>query len=296
MAANEYIKLQAAEILKRSVARPFVPDDFPQWEQVAESAWGLPQINRPWDFTALTKDSVTSVGMFDGTTMLGGSLNVAKIGEDYNPYLLIHMLGVHVDYQGIGVGKRLMEANYALIQNNQLGPIETIKLTSDPFDTRNAHLYLHNCRMHSGIYLDDAYKGLADNGGVRHRSLPSDRLYYESKPNTPWVKNGVLPGPEKIIELAQRSPQVLDGRSSTSIVLVETPQDYVALKERYIEQAIEWQTKQAKELTLLFLQGYTAVDHTVVNMNGDKHHYVICMKGFNENDTHCLMQEINSLL
>lgn len=295
MGANETVRLHAKEVLKRSVARKLVPDDYPAWEQVAMSAWGLPQINRSWDFTALTKDSVASVGIFDGSTMLGGSLNIIKVGEDNSPYLLVHMLGVSADYQGIGMGKRLMEQNYALIESGQLGTIGTIKLTSDPFDTRNVHLYLHNNKMYSNTYLPDAYKGLAESGGARHKDLPADRLYYEAKPNTPWVQEGILPKPEKIADLIRTSPQVLDVESTVPIVLVETPADYLQLKEQAIDLAGDLQAQQAAELTDLFSRGYTAVDHAVIDKSGTMHHYVVCMSEFNENDPLCLINSINSL-
>lgn len=295
MGANETVRLHAKEIMKRSVARALVPDDYPVWEQLAMSAWGLPQINRPWDFTALTKDSVASVGVFDGGTMLGGSLNIIKVGEDHSPYLLVHMLGVNADYQGIGVGKRLMEQNYVLIENGQLAAVEAIKLTSDPFDTRNVHLYLHNSKMHSNTYLPDAYKGLSENGGARHKNLPSDRLYYEAKPNAPWVKEGILPKPEEIAELIRTSPQVLDVKSAASIILVETPADYMQLKGQAVDLAADLQAQQAAELTELFMHGYTAVDHAVIDMAGIQHHYLVCMTDFNENDPHCLVHTINSL-
>lgn len=291
---REQIRSQSAEILKRSVTRPFLPDDYPAWEKVAESAWGLPQINRPWDFTALTKDSIASPAMFDGSTLLGGSLNVIKVDQHNELCLLVHMLGVNADYQGIGIGKRLMEANYSLIQNGQLGPVDTIKLTSDPFDTRNAHFYLHNNRMHSDEYIPDAYKGLSEEGGTRHKGLPSDRLYYAAKPNSRWVKEGVTPGTEQINRIIQQSPQILNIDSSTPIVLIETPQDYIALKERSMEEAFQLQEKQAHELSFLFSAGYTAVDHVIVGEE-NKHHYIVCMKNFNEEDPNCLINSINSL-
>lgn len=292
--ATEQIKTQAKEILERSITRRLIPDDYSQWIQVAFSAWGMPKINQQWDFTALTKDSRTSIGLFDGSTMLGGSLNIAKIGDGGNPYLLVHMLGVNQNYQGIGVGKRLMDANYSLIQNGQLGPIDTVKLTSDPFDTRNARLYLHHSRMHANTYIPDAYKGLSDDGGDRHKDLPSDRLYYEAKPNSPWVKQGVLPSPEQITELIQQTPQILDSASSSPVILVETPKDFIALKE-HKEEAAGWQSNQAETFTTLFAKGYTAVDHVVVDLFGKKRHFITCINNFDENNPHCLMQAISNL-
>lgn len=84
---------------------------------------------------------------------------------DRKPYLFLHQLAVDEKYQNQGVGQRLLEDNYELIRNNLSPVVDTLRLTSDPFVSRNVWLYLHKGRMHSNRYLEDFFVGMEKDGG-----------------------------------------------------------------------------------------------------------------------------------
>ena len=211
---------ETKEIHHQILVRTLNPDDYDAWNAIAESAWGIENINRPWDFTALVKDNHVSVALSDGDAVKGASLNLLKIGNDGLPYLLIHMLAVHAHSQNDGLGKLLMDANYALIREGKIAHTEIIKLTSDPMDSRNVRLYLHKCRMHANVYIPEAYKGLETEGGEKHLGLQADRLYYQCCPSSPWVRQGIVPTQPDYARLVSIVPDVHSVSSQKPIILI----------------------------------------------------------------------------
>jgi predicted GNAT superfamily acetyltransferase len=286
-------KQNVTELLARCQIRTLQPDDYTEWVKIAESAWGQININQSWDFTALTKDNIASVGITDGNKLIGASLNIIKAGDD--DYLLVHMLGVTSEYQNVGLGKKLMEANYDLIRLGRLKNIATVKLTSDPLDSRNVRLYLHKCKMHANQYLEDAYRGLSESGGEKHIGLPSDRLYYVSHPQSLWVNSGVLPTSEQYQLLLEKYPKYLDPGSHAPIIFVETPEDLETFKKDFPEEALNWRQSQRNIFELLFSRGYTAVDHTIINHDNSSRFFIVCSQGFDESNPKCLLDQLNSI-
>lgn len=297
---------KGTEILARSTMRPLTPKDYKSWKRVAKSAWGINEINKPWDFVALTENNIgTCHGVFDGGTMMGASIGIVKIPSDRAPYLFLHQLAVDEEYQGLGLGQELMQANYDLI-NNKLSPmVDTLALTSDPFVSRNVHLYLHKSRMHSNQYKPDFFEGMEEAGGKEHKDMPSDRFYYEAKPNSAWVKNGVFPKSEEYIRYMEAHPEALftfnpeDVKNDTCLAhmnpsskfaFVETSTSPTEAKAKWEDEAVFWSEQHRKVFLELFeKQGHTAVDYVVVtDANNVMRHFIVTVKDFNENDVNCV--------
>src|SRR3989339_914844 len=227
MAIAARIETQRAEILARAIKRPLTSGDRDSWTRVAQSAWGLPEINKLWDYAALTEDNIgTCHGIFDGDRMMGASIGIIKIPPEGALYLFLHQLGVDEEYQRLGLGYELMKVNYGLIENKLSPFIETLALTSDPFVARNVNLYLHKSRMHSNEYKRDFFEGIEKEGGNEHRDMPSDRFYYKAKPGSAWVKGAVYPGQQDYTKYMENHPddvflfdpeEVREGRCLTHV-------------------------------------------------------------------------------
>lgn len=299
-----------AEILARSTIRPFTPQDRAGWTRVAQSAWGIDEINKIWDFAALTEDNVgTCFGIFDGDLMMGGSVGLIKMSPEGAPYLFLHQLAVDKEYQGMSLGNELMQANYKLITEKLSPIVDTLKLNSDPFVATNVNLYLHKSRMHSNQFVQDLYKGIEETGGAEHRDLPSDRFYYEAKPNSAWVKNGVYPGRDEYITYMKAHPEALflfdpitikEGEylanlnPESKFAFVETAVSPSAAKTEWGDETHLWAKQHREVFTELFTkQAHTAVDYVAVpDASGKMRHFIVTVKDFNENDVNCLKQAL----
>lgn len=297
----------AAEILARSITRPFTALDRKEWTRVAKSAWDIKEINKIWDFNALTDDNIgTCLGLFDGKQLMGGSMGIIKIPPDKVPYLFLHQLAVDEKYQDLGIGHKLVLANYELIRNELSPVVETLKLTSDPFVSRNVNLYLHKSRMHSNEYKPDFFAGIEKDGGKEHKDMPSDRFYYEAHPKSAWVNGAVFPkqqdyetyleshfedavfpfNPEEPVE----DKQFAALNHSSKLAFVETSASPSEAKAKWGPDALLWAEQHKKIFTELFeKQGHTAVDYvSLLDASGKERHFIVTVKDFNENDIHCL--------
>jgi predicted GNAT superfamily acetyltransferase len=112
------------------------------------------------------------LGAFDGARLVGYTL--AVVGwRDNRPYLHSHHTGIHPDYRGKGVGRRLK-----LFQREEaLGRgIRLIEWTFDPLEVRNAHFNLNRLGAIGRRYLPNLY-GVTTS--PLHRGLATDRLVAE---------------------------------------------------------------------------------------------------------------------
>lgn len=281
------VREQINSTLKMSV---LTASDYVQWRALANTAWkGIGEINKQWDFIALTKDNDVSIGLYDGKKLLGASLNVLKHNKT-GFYLLIHMLGIHESVQNSGIGTKLMQANYALAES--IG-INQIKLTSDPLDSRNVNLYLRKSRMNSNEYIPEAYPDLDKEGADKQRGLPADRLYYQVNVLSEWVKKGIMPRKEDYLEIVQKYSHLINGQVGLDLSFVETPVDLEHLLKTNEVEAGSYRSRQRVQLKRLFLSGYIAVDFIVKDKETG---LIVCLKDFNEHDPLCLMNAVNNLL
>ena len=184
-----------------------------------------------------------------------------------------HMLGVHPDFRGAGIGYALKtyQREHVLRQG-----LDLITWTYDPLLARNAQLNIARLGAVCTTYLPNLYGPLRD--GL-NAGLPSDRFQVDwwiatrrvadRLSRTPSTRAGCAdlfaagvawlnpPGPDG----APRPPGAPFGvPSAGATVLVEIPADFPALKAADPALALRWRMGTRSAFQVLFGQGYAVTD------------------------------------
>jgi predicted GNAT superfamily acetyltransferase len=186
------------------------------------------------------------LGAFDRDRAIGFSL--AFLGSrDQQVYLHSHMVGVHPDYQNLGVGRQLKLAQRA---EALARGIDLIEWTFDPLQTRNAYFNLVRLGAIVRSYIPNFY---GNTSSPLHGGLPTDRL---------------------VAEWRLRSPHVLDciaGKpfSGTNVHGITMPRNIAQIADTDPAKATQMQSRLRFNFEQRFAQGYAVVgldlhlDHVV---------------------------------
>lgn len=191
-----------------------------------------------------------------------------------------HMLGVHPDYRGQGLGFELKRAQRQAVM--QQG-IRLVTWTYDPLMSVNAHLNIYRLGAVSRKYKREVYGHMRDE---LNQGLPSDRLQVDwwvtsnrvesrmegarppldlahylsagaQKLNTAGLDQNDLPRPSGTPEEPTRS-----------IALVEIPPDFQRLKQLDITLAGGWRALTRSIFENAFEVGYVITDF--IHLKGEK--------------------------
>jgi predicted GNAT superfamily acetyltransferase len=192
-----------------------------------------------------------------------------------------HILAVHPEFQGKGIGFKLKRAQWQLVRKQG---IDRITWTYDPLLSRNAHLNIHRLGTVCSTYRREVYGEMRDGLNI---GLASDRFEVDWWVNSQRVNNRLsakartklalnhfisaeaeIINPAKINEdgwvLPSESQQLgSDLKSSDSlpnILLVEIPSDFLALKNADFGLAKEWRDISRTLFEDLFDRGYLVTD------------------------------------
>lgn len=183
-----------------------------------------------------------------------------------------HMLGVHPDFRGMGIGAalKIYQRGFVLGQG-----LDLITWTYDPLLARNARLNVAKLGAVCNTYLADLYGNLDDD---LNAGLPTDRLQVDWWIDTPWVEehvSGRLPQPGRAAHLAAGArilnPPANHGRPEPpttpapdaplpATVLLEVPADFLALKAVDPAAALSWRLATRNAFRALFDRGYVIGD------------------------------------
>lgn len=192
-----------------------------------------------------------------------------------------HMLGVHPDFRGRGLGFALKRAQWQMVRHQG---IDRITWTCDPLLSRNAHLNITRLGAVCNTYLKELYGEMRDGLNI---GLPSDRFEVDWWVNSQRVERRLsrnarlnldfahfidaganiinptkvnekgLPVPAKSIDfsIAENSDNL-----ESVIILVEIPADFLGLKEIDLALAKEWRLSSREIFEDLFRNGYLVTD------------------------------------
>jgi predicted GNAT superfamily acetyltransferase len=183
-----------------------------------------------------------------------------------------HILGVHPDWAGKGVGFALKRAQWQMVRNQG---IDRITWTYDPLLSRNAHLNISRLGAVCNTYLRSEYGDMRD--GL-NAGLPSDRFQVDWWLNTGRVIRRLSRTSRPLLTLDHyrlASAVMVKARSDRdiglrppdkpasltgSLILIEIPSDFSALKSSDLSLALEWRSFTQEVFEAAFAGGYLVTD------------------------------------
>lgn len=210
----------------------------------------------------------------NGGLLLGAFIDDNMVGFNYSfpgfrdgkSYLCSHMLGIHPDYQGRGIGASLKAKQKQFA--SEMG-YDLITWTYDPLESRNAYLNLTKLHAVCSTYVENCYGEMQDS---LNSGLPSDRFKVEWWINSPHVsepKAFKITDARHILQWDMTDlslPKLKDFKTGLSGVqethqplFVPVPANFQAVKNKDDKLAIDWRLKTRKIFQSLFASGYAAV-------------------------------------
>jgi predicted GNAT superfamily acetyltransferase len=209
-----------------------------------------------------------------------------------------HMLGVHPELRGQGLGFALKRAQWQMVRYQGL---DRITWTYDPLLSRNAYLNITRLGAVCSTYLRDEYGAMRD---ALNRGLPSDRFQVDWWVSTQRVERRLSRRARLKLDLAHFlaagaqviNPTHLDadrlphldesryqawlddpslGGEGQPLLLVEIPSDYQELKARDLDLAHEWRMQTRRLCEALFERGYLVTDFIHLPGASSRSYYVL---------------------
>jgi predicted GNAT superfamily acetyltransferase len=195
-----------------------------------------------------------------------------------------HILAVHPDWSSKGIGFALKRAQWQLVRKQGM---DRITWTYDPLLSRNAHLNIARLGAVCNTYLRSEYGEMQD--GL-NAGLPSDRFQVDWWLNTERVKRRLSRRSRPVPALANyrlAEATLLEAQwdrmslvrpaegtplLSGTLLLVEIPSDFLALKASDLSLARDWRFYTREVFEKAFATGYLVTDFVHEN---DRSFYVM---------------------
>jgi predicted GNAT superfamily acetyltransferase len=187
-----------------------------------------------------------------------------------------HILAVHPNWRGYGVGFALKRAQWQLVRHQG---IDRITWTYDPLLSRNAYLNIARLGTVCNTYLHSEYGEMRD--GL-NAGLPSDRFQVDWWVFTKRVEKRLnRRAPLKVAledyrnadalfleaygdQYSLRPPEGVPPMTG-SLVLVEIPEDFLKLKDTNLPLARDWRFYGREIFEIAFKAGYLVTDFLYEN-------------------------------
>ncbi len=174
-----------------------------------------------------------------------------------------HMMGIHPEFQGYGIGTRLKLAQRQAVQQQGL---DLITWTYDPLETANARLNIRKLGAVCRTYIPNLYGEIV---GI-NAGLPSDRFQVDWHINSAHVASrlagqdvGETAVPEHLIlnMVGENGrPPETPKSPSEDRHFVQIPANIQALKAQDMPLARAWRQHTRQLFTDLFTKGYAVTD------------------------------------
>jgi predicted GNAT superfamily acetyltransferase len=253
------------------------PAEMTAVEELQRLVWLAPDIEIvPKDILlAIIHNGGLAIGAFAGAELVGASFGFPGF---YNtpdgPRLKhhSHILAVHPDWRSKGIGFALKRAQWQMIRKQGL---DRITWTYDPLLSRNAHLNIARLGAVCNTYLRSEYGEMLD--GL-NAGLPSDRFQVDWWLHSQRVERRLSRGSRPTSSLehyrqadatlleAGRNPEPMPHPPqeilplSGSLVLVEIPYDFQALKAVDLALARDWRFYAREVFEEAFTTGFLVTD------------------------------------
>ncbi len=257
--------------------------DFLACEELQRRAWGMDDLEVVPLHLLITvaHNGGIALGAFDGERLIGFVFGFLGLSEGYGPEApaavrlkhCSHMLAVLPEYRNRHVGYALKLAQREAARAQAL---RLMTWTYDPLESRNAHLNLARLGAVCNTYLRDLYGAMND---ALNRGLPTDRFrvdwYIASKRVVNRLRRA-QPGltlehftgagariinPPRLDQATSRlHPAETTAELTGSLLLVEIPPDFQAIKRADSALALAWRLHTRQIFEAAFEAGYTAID------------------------------------
>jgi predicted GNAT superfamily acetyltransferase len=232
-------------------------------QQLQDLIWGHQADGAvPAEFMiALARNGGLVLGAYAGDQMVGLALGVPAL-KDGKLIHLSHLLGVHPDWRGRGIGERLKWRQRELVLAQG---ITTITWTFNPLEAVNARLNLTRLGGIVRTYVRDYYGAMED---ALNRGIPTDRFVLEwlltSRRVQERARGVIPPAPDANAPVALgstigsaglREPATFVGPSGP-LALVEVPADLQGMKRQSLDVALAWRLATRDAFERLFAAGF----------------------------------------
>jgi predicted GNAT superfamily acetyltransferase len=252
-------------------------EDIRLVQPLEQLVWAANPIPVHQTFTA-AKNGGLVIGAFLEDELVGFSYSFPGFANG-KPFLCSHMLGIHPDYQLMGIGKMLKDEQRKLAI--EMG-YDLITWTFDPLETRNAYLNTSKLFGICGIYLPNWYGEMED--GL-NKGLPTDRFKIEWWISSERVEENWAPQlatysrPFEIGKSEIGNPVLLldEENIPTNIdgIEIPIPEHIQLIKKSEPSLALEWRMKIRTIFQTLFASGYALIG---VNRSTEGVHYYQVVK------------------
>ena len=227
------------------------PNEMKNVMPVVRSAWGMNNSDQ------LIKDILCAFRFHGGLVMLAKDNN-ETIGIQFSfpgykngrRYLYSHMTGVLEGKKYGGVGRQLKEKQRQWAMENDY---DLIAWTYDPLMNLNATFNIHKLGAISRTYLRDFYGEMED---TLNFGMPTDRFVAE------WYVNKKEQARPKVSARTFSFEEVgnLDKSAIPDDLYLKIPDNYLEMKKRDPEKAMDQRLKSRNIFENLFSKGYIVSD------------------------------------
>jgi len=253
------------------------PEEMTKVEALQRLVWPGPEtdIIPAHMLLAVIHNGGLALGAFVGTNMVGISFGFpGYYATPDGPRLKhhSHILGVHPDWNGKGIGFALKRAQWQMVRKQG---IDRITWTYDPLLSRNGHLNIARLGAVCNCYLRSEYGKMRDSLNV---GLPSDRFQVDWWLNTKRVERHLSQRARPVLNLDHYdaahatvleahidvnptpSPPKVPPSLNGILLLVEIPSDFLSLKTSDLSLARDWRYYTREIFEHAFSIGYLVTD------------------------------------
>jgi predicted GNAT superfamily acetyltransferase len=246
---------------KISMRKLVTIEDMRLVQSLEKTVWGMESIPIHQTYTAVTNGGLM-LGAFDDEKIVGFSYGFTGFANG-KTYLCSHMLGIHPDYQLMGIGKMLKEEQrkFAIDMGYDL-----ITWTFDPLESRNAYLNLSKLYGICDIYLENWY-GEMDDG--LNKGLPTDRFKIEWWITSKRVEESYIPRIDRFdrpftVGSSEQGNPILewderDIPTNSAGIEIPIPENFQLIKQNEPQLALDWRLKVREIFQRLFRAEYALI-------------------------------------